>query len=111
MARDLATDGGLPDFAQERLGTNFCVRIVRTVRELAERQRCYRLSYTSQSEEGWDRSLRRAGKIRKRLGGEDGTATAFPARPKVMWQRAYERLREQAVDQGIGACPVRPPRV
>ena len=57
---------------------------------------CYRLAYASQSEGALDRTLRRASKIRRRLGGDPDMVAPFPPKPKGMWRRSFDRLREQA---------------
>lgn len=59
---------------------------------------CYRLANASQSDSALDRRMRRADKIKQRLGGSPGMASPFPPRPKGMWHRTYQRLREQAFD-------------
>jgi hypothetical protein len=50
---------------------------------------CHRLAYSSQSEEPMDRHNRRANKIRMALGGEPGTASLPPRKPKGMHWRSY----------------------
>lgn len=52
---------------------------------------CHNLAYNSQSEEPRDRLLRKANKKRTALGGEPGTDSYFPQRPKGMWHRTYQR--------------------
>jgi hypothetical protein len=64
---------------------------------------CYRLAHASQSESGWDRALRRANKIRQRLGGNLGMAASFPKRPKGMWWRTYDRMREETIEAEMHA--------
>jgi len=58
---------------------------------------CWQLRHASQRESAWDRSMRRADKLRHRLGAERGQEFA-PLRPKGMWQRTYDRLRRQLID-------------
>jgi hypothetical protein len=57
---------------------------------------CYRLAHTSQSESGRDRAVRRADKIRQRLGGDPDISAPFPKKPKGMWRQTYQQLCEQA---------------
>jgi len=58
---------------------------------------CYCLAHASQSENGWDRAVRRARKIRRRLGSDPEIAEPFPKRPKGMWQRTFNQLIERAL--------------
>jgi hypothetical protein len=53
---------------------------------------CYRLAYASQRENGFDRAVRRANKIRAQLGGDASMAGSFPERPKGMHHKTYARL-------------------
>jgi hypothetical protein len=62
---------------------------------------CYRLAYASQREDRYDRALRRANNIRMRLGGEPGTASLFPKRPKGMHNANYKRLQSAVLNAEI----------
>ena len=59
---------------------------------------CYRLSFSSQHEDRWDRSLRRANRIRSKLGGAPGLNAPLAPRPKHMRQRTYDRLFDEIMN-------------
>lgn len=63
---------------------------------------CLGLAYSSQSEEPMHRQNRRANKIRMALGGEPGTASLPPAKPKGMHWRTYWRKMD-AIDTADAA--------
>ena len=54
---------------------------------------CYGLAYASQHEALYFRDLKKAQKIRMRLGGSTVMSEAFPDKPKGMHWQTYERLR------------------
>ena len=56
---------------------------------------CYDLRYESEREDKKDRALRRARKIKKRLGGSANMPEPFPERSKGMHHDTYERLRQE----------------
>jgi hypothetical protein len=64
--------------------------------ELFACRRCYGLSYASQQQTPLHRGLEQARKIRMRLGGSADLVEPFPARPKGMHRRTFQRLRARA---------------
>jgi hypothetical protein len=57
---------------------------------------CHQLAYDSQRETFYDRAMTKAQNIRVKLGGSPGFSDPFPAKPKGMHWRSYQRLAEQA---------------
>ena len=57
---------------------------------------CHDLRYRSQSETKSERLLRKAERIRARLGGSGVVFDSFPPKPKGMHWRTYYRLRDEA---------------
>jgi hypothetical protein len=57
---------------------------------------CWGLVYASQQEIPVRRAMRRARKIKMRLGGSDDPLEPLPQKPRGMHRRTYERLRAQA---------------
>src|SRR5579883_1132138 len=55
---------------------------------------CHQLAYESQREAPYSRALERAQRILIRLGGSGSTSQPFPAKPKGMHWRTYQRFYE-----------------
>ena len=57
---------------------------------------CYDLTYASQQESKPDRLMRKARKIRERLGASDNLSESILFKPKNMHQKTFDRLRREA---------------
>jgi hypothetical protein len=78
-----------------------CLYLTRDADAFASRA-VHGLSYRSQSESAFWRSVRQAQKIRTQLGGDPSIYSAFPTRPRGMHRRRYKRLSEEAaVKEGV----------
>ena len=56
---------------------------------------CYRLAYASSREDVSDRAMRRADRLRERLGWRPGILNAEGGKPKWMRWRMFDRLTKQ----------------
>jgi hypothetical protein len=56
-------------------------------------RQCYNLTYATRQVGRRHRLILKAQKVRERLRGDLGVANPFPAKPKGMHRRRYERLR------------------
>lgn len=57
---------------------------------------CYNLAYSSQQEGKSDRLMRKARKIRQRLGASENLFESIWLKPKNMHQKTFDRLRREA---------------
>ena len=64
---------------------------------------CNQLPYASQYEQPWQRALRRANKLKQRLGIDVGIAEPFPGKPKGMWVRTFACLLNEILQAEIRA--------
>jgi hypothetical protein len=62
---------------------------------------CNQLAYASQYEQPWQRTLRRANKLKQRLDMNVGLAEPLPEKPKGMWARTYGRLLNEILQAEI----------
>jgi hypothetical protein len=62
---------------------------------------CNHLAYASQYEQRWERALRRANKLKQRLGIDVGIAEPFPDKPRGMWVRTYGYLLNKILQAEI----------
>ena len=72
---------------------------------------CNQLAYASQYEHPWQRALRRANKLRQRLGIDVGIAEPLPEKPKGMWVRTYACLLDEILRAEISANEARANRL
>jgi hypothetical protein len=70
--------------------------ILYCARDLFACRRCHDLSYASQQQTPLHRGLEQARKIRMRLGGNEDLLAPFPAKPKGMHRRTFQRMRARA---------------
>jgi hypothetical protein len=98
--------GQRPWFACPRAGCGRRVAVLYGLGKWFLCRHCYDLSYESQREDKTLRALRRALKIRQRLGGSANMMEHFPEKPKGMHHETYMRLfgkhHEAEMEQLIG---------
>ena len=68
---------------------------------------CNQLAYASQHEETWQRALRRANKLKQRLGIGVGIDEPFPVKSKGMWARTYSFQLNEILQAEIAANEAR----
>jgi hypothetical protein len=88
-------------------GNQYCgrrVAILYGAGDLFACRHCYGLAYASQKESPRFRNISRSRKIRMRLGGCADLGAPFPAKPRNMHWRTYDRLRTRGEAADRIAC-------